>query len=149
MASTTGYNQAGIAQSQPLNPNTRIGSPPYFVGFNTVDQPNSPYSLTDIELVKRDITNQFQTPIGSRVMLPTFGSNIYRYLFEPFDEPTKSAIVQDATNVVNSDPRVSLVSVDVFQDGQALTVAMVLKFQPSGIVDNMFITFTQTDQEAY
>lgn len=149
MAYNTGQNQVGLPQKQPLNSNVYLGAPPYFVGFNTVGTTTSPYSLVDIELVKRDLTNQFQTPIGSRVMLPTFGSNIYTYLFEPFDETTKNIIIQDATNVVNSDPRVNLVSIDVFQSGQALTVAMILKFQPSGVVDNLFVTFTQADKESY
>jgi phage baseplate assembly protein W len=147
--SNIGQNQYGLVQSQPLNTNAYLGAPPYFVGFNTIGKTTSPYSLTDIELVKRDILNQFQTPIGSRVMLPTFGSNIYTYLFDPFDEITQNAIVQDATNVVNSDPRVNLVSIDVFSENQAITVAMVLQFQPSGVVDNLFVTFTQQDSESY
>ncbi len=126
-----------------------VNRKPYFVGFNTVDQPTPPYSLTDIELIKRDINNQFATPLGSRVMLPGFGSLIYNYLFDPFDEYTKDAIIQDATRVVQSDPRVALVSIDVFQEDQALTVAMVLKFQPEAITDSLFVTFSLADQESF
>lgn len=136
-------NQSGYVQKTVKNRR------PYFVGFNTVDQPNPPYSLTNIELVKRDINNQFATPMGSRVMLPGFGTNIYRYLFDPFDDYTKNAIIQDATRVVESDPRVSLVNIDVFQEDQALTVAMVLKFQPEAITDSLFVTFTLKDQESF
>jgi phage baseplate assembly protein W len=147
--SNIGQNQYGLVQSQPLNTNVYLGAPPYFVGFNTIGRTTSPYALTDVALVKRDILNQFQTPIGSRVMLPTFGSNIFSYLFEPFDEVTQAEIVADATNVVNSDPRVQLVSIDVFSENQAITVAMVLQFQPSGIVDNLFVTFTQQNAESY
>ena len=122
---------------------------PYFVGFNTVGQPNPPYSLTNIDLVKRDIYNQFATPMGSRVMLPSFGTNIPNYLFDPFDQFTKDAIIQDATRVVQSDPRVALVSIDAYQEDQALTVAMVLLFQPYAITDSLFVTFTTADQEAF
>ena len=136
-------NQSGLVQQ------TRITRKPYFVGFNTVDQPNPPYSLTNIELVKRDINNQFATPIGSRVMLPSFGTKIYDYLFDPFDEYTKNAIIVDATRVVQSDPRVSLISIDVYQEDQALTIAMVLQFQPESITDSMFVTFTLKDQESF
>lgn len=127
----------------------RLNVKPTFIGFNTVDQLNAPYSLTDVELIKRDITNQFNTPIGSRVMLPTFGSNIYTYVFDPFDDITKSNIIQDATNVVESDPRVKLVSIDVFQEGQALTVAMVLLFVPQGLTESLFVTFTTNNQESF
>ncbi len=148
-ANNIGQNQRGLVQSQTLNNNVYLGAPPYFIGFNTINRNYSPYALTDVALIKRDIENQFATPMGSRVMLPTFGSNIHNYLFEPFDGITQSAIVQDATNVVQSDPRVNLVSIDVFSENQAITVAMVLKFQPSGVVDNLFVTFTQSDQEAY
>ena len=136
-------NQNGLVK-QALKPRK-----PYFVGFNTVGQPNPPYSLTNIELVKRDINNHFATPIGSRVMLPTFGTNIYNYLFDPFDEYTKNAIVEDAVRVIQSEPRVELVTIDVFQEDQALTVAMVLLFKPESITDNMFVTFSLKDRETF
>lgn len=136
-------NQNGLVQ-QSLKPRK-----PYFVGFNTVGQPNPPYSLTNIELVKRDINNQFATPMGSRVMLPLFGTNIYNYLFDPFDEYTKNAIIEDAVRVIQSEPRVELVTIDVFQEDQALTVAMVLLFKPESITDNMFVTFSLKDKETF
>jgi phage baseplate assembly protein W len=136
-------NQKGLVQQQ------RITRRPYFVGFNTVGQPNPPYNLNNIELVKRDINNHFATPLGSRVMLPNFGTRIYEFLFDPFDEYTKGAIVADATNVVEMDPRVDLVSIDVFQEDQALTVAMVLLFKPESITDNMFVTFSLKDRDTF
>jgi phage baseplate assembly protein W len=126
-----------------------LNTKPYFIGFNTVGHPNPPYTLTDVELVKRDILNQFNTPMGSRVMLPNFGSNIYNYLFDPFDDTTKTNIIQDATRVVESDPRVQLVSIDAYQSGQAMTVAMVLLFQPQALTDSLFVTFTTINQETY
>lgn len=135
--------QTGNIQQTPSNRR------PFFIGFNTVGQSKPPYTLTNIELIKRDIYNQFATPMGSRVMLPGFGTNIYNYLFDPFDQDTINNIVIDATNVVESDPRVSLVSIDVSQAGQALTVAMVLLFQPESITQSLFVTFTAQDQESF
>lgn len=136
-------NQKGLVQA---GVRTRA---PYFIGFNTVDQPNPPYSLTNIDLIKRDINNQFATPMGSRVMLPGFGTKIYDYLFDPFDEYTKSAIVADATRIIYDDPRVELVSVDVFQENQALTVAMVLLFKPESITDSLFAIFSLKDKNTF
>lgn len=122
---------------------------PYFVGFNTVNQPTPPYSLTNIELVKRDINNQFATPLGERVMLPSFGTLIYDYLFDPFDEITKNLIIEDAVRVVQSEPRVQLVSIDVYQQDQALNVVMVLLFKPESVTDSLFVTFSLTDSETF
>lgn len=136
-------NQKGLVQKQ------IITRKPYWVGFNTVNQPNPPYSLTNIELVKRDINNQFATPMGSRVMLPGFGSRIFEMLFDPFDEYTKNAIIQDATRVVQSDPRVELINIDVFQQDQALTVAMILMFKPESITDSLFAIFSLADKESF
>jgi phage baseplate assembly protein W len=136
-------NQTGLVQQN------RITRKPYFVGFNTVGQPNPPYSLTNVDIVKRDINNQFATPMGSRVMLPNFGTRIYEYLFDPFDEYTKNAIIEDAVRVVQSDPRVSLVNIDVFQEDQALNIVMILLFKPESITDNMFVTFSLKDKETF
>ena len=135
--------QSGLIQ-QTLKPRK-----PYFIGFNTVGQPNPPYSLTNIELVKRDINNQFATPIGVRVMLPIFGTRIYDYLFDPFDEYTKNAIIEDAVRVIQSEPRVELVSIDVYQQDQALNIVMVLLFKPESITDNMFVTFSLKDKNSF
>jgi uncharacterized protein len=135
--------QTGLVQQK------RITRKPYFVGFNTVNQPNPPYSLTNLELVKRDILNHFATPLGSRVMLPSFGTRIYDLLFDPFDEYTKNAIIEDAVRVVASDPRVELVSVDVYQEDQALNVIMVVLFKPESVTDNLFVTFSLKDRETF
>jgi phage baseplate assembly protein W len=136
-------NQRGLVQQK------RISRKPYFVGFNTVNQPLPPYSLTNIELVKRDLENHFATPIGARVMLPDFGTRIYELLFDPFDEYTKNAIIEDAMRVVGTEPRVQLVTVEVFQEDQALNVVMSLLFKPESVVDNLFVTFSLKDRETF
>lgn len=122
---------------------------PLFVGFNTVNQPKPPYSLTDIDIVRRDILNQFATPLGSRLMLPAFGSNIYSYLFDPFDDYTKNAIIEDAVRVVEADPRVQMVSIEVSQTDQALTVAMILLYVPQNITTSLYAEFSLTDKEIF
>jgi phage baseplate assembly protein W len=136
-------NTRGLVQQQ------RKTQKNYFVGFNTVENPNPPYSLTNIELVKRDILNHFATPMGSRVMMPDFGTRIYEYLFDPFDEYTKNAIIEDATNVVNSDPRVDLLDIVVTQEDQALNIIMNLLFKPESITDNLFVMFSLKDRESF
>ena len=136
-------NQSGYVQK------TVKTKKPYFVGFNTVNQPNPPYTLTNLDIVKRDILNQFATPLGSRVMLPNFGTRIYEMLFDPFDEYTKNAIIEDAVRVVNDDPRVQLVQIDVYQQDQTLNVVMVLNFVPESVTDSLFVTFSLKDKETF
>jgi len=122
---------------------------PYFVGFNTINQPNPPYSLTNLDLVKRDILNHFATPMGSRVMLPNFGTRIYEMLFDPFDEITKNIIIEDAVRVVSEDPRVELQQIDVYEEDQALNVIMILLFVPESVTDSLFVSFSLKDKESF
>lgn len=122
---------------------------PFFVGFNTVDKPLPPYSLTNIELVKRDILNQFYTLPGERVMLPGFGSNIPKILMDPFDSITETAIVEDAIRVVQSDPRVELVNIEVFTEDQAITLVITLNFVTESTQEDLFVTFTIRDKESF
>lgn len=123
---------------------------PVFVGFSTVDKVKAPYTLTDIELVKRDILNHFATPVGSRIMMPEYGSNIHNYLFDPFDDFTKNAILEDAVKVIESDPRVSLVSLNITDDdNQTINLEIVLEFQPSATVDTLYVTFSQKSKETF
>lgn len=138
-----------VIKQQGLVQPKRVVRNPYFVGFNTVNQSRPPYSLTNIELIKRDLNNHFATPMGSRVMLPGFGTRIYDFLFDPFDEETKNAIIEDAVRVVSEEPRVELESIDVFSEDQALTIAMILIFKPESITDSLFVSFSLKDKESF
>lgn len=126
-----------------------ISTPPYFVGFNTVENPDPPYTLTNIELIKRDILNQFHTLPGERVMLPSFGSIIPALLMDPFDTITKDAIIEDAIRVIQSEPRVELVHIDVFEADQAITLVISLEFRPESKQEDLFVTFTIQDRETF
>lgn len=120
---------------------------PTYIGFSTVSTIKPPYSLTDIDIVKQDLLNTFKTPKGERVMLPTFGSDIWRYVFEPFDEYTKQEIIEDATAVVNTDPRVSLESINVTELDYGLRIEMVLYYAPTATAEPLAIDFLQDSED--
>jgi len=135
--------QPGTVQTNLITP------PPYFVGFNTVENPQPPYNLTNIELVKRDILNQFHTLPGERVMLPSFGSKIPLYLMDPFDDTTKDLIIEDAIRVVQSEPRVEMVDINVFEKDQAITLVITLNFLPESKQEDLFVIFTLKDRDTF
>jgi phage baseplate assembly protein W len=126
-----------------------ITPPPYFVGFNTVDNVQPPFSLTNIDLIKRDILNQFYTIPGERVMLPSFGSNIPLLLMDPFDTITENAIIEDAIRVIQSEPRVELVNISIYEKDQAITILMTLNFLPESQQQDLFVTFTAQSQDSF
>lgn len=121
---------------------------PFFTGFSTVERLQAPYSLTNIDLVKRDLLNHFATPLGSRVMLPEFGTRIHDYLFDPFDDYTRNSIMEDVVRVIQTEPRVELVSLDVFKDEHSLNILITLLFKPEAVTQDLYVTFTIADSEA-
>lgn len=112
-----------------------------YVGFSTVGRDTPPFRLFDIELVKQDLMNTFHTRRGERAMRPDYGTLIYDYLMEPFDEETKDAIIEDAITVIGTEPRVELVAIDAIELDYVLRLEIQLNFKPQDVIDNLYIEY--------
>lgn len=96
-------------------------------------------ALKDIELVKMDILNHLFTKKGERVMMPNWGSIIPEVVFEPLDEATIRYIERDIAQVINYDPRVSLVELTAepkYDEGR-VEVHVLLDYLEFDLIDNM------------
>lgn len=102
---------------------------PLYRGFSTVANTGIDTRLFDIELVKQDLLNHFNTRLGERVARPNFGSIIHDLLFDLMDERTESLVVADAQRIFSEDPRVVPldVSVDINPDRHQITLDAVLR----------------------
>lgn len=119
-----------------------------FVGFSTQEiGSRRGWSLTDIELIKRDLLNHFHTRRGERVMMPTYGTIIWDLLFEPFTEQTKNDIIKDVKAVVASEPRVELKSLNVTNMEQGIKIDIELLYTPWDAVDTLSVSFDRRAQE--
>lgn len=119
-----------------------------YIGFNTVGVITPPYSITDIDLVKQDLLNQFNTKIGERVMLPDFGSIIHNMLFEPLDDVSKEIIYEDVRRVVSSDPRCELVTDPVLTEiDNGIRIEVELNFIPQDTAEHLIIEFERDIKE--
>ena len=118
------------------------------VGFSTVGKIDPPYRLVDLELAKADLMNAFMTHRGERVMRPDFGSIIHDLLFEPFDEDTRQAMVEDAVEIVRQDPRFTLVNIDVKQLEHTLRLDLTLNYVPLDTISSMVVEFDRQNIEA-
>lgn len=119
-----------------------------YKGFSTKDKLYPPYTLTDIELVKQDIMNTFDTRKGERVMMPEFGSRIYEYLFEQLDHRTREAILDDAKQVIATEPRVEMISIDLIESEQAITLQIELLFKPQNTAEKLYVQFQRENEGA-
>ena len=95
-----------------------------FKGFSTVDlQSRRGWTLYDVDLIKRDLLNIFNTRKGERLMMPEYGTIIWDMLFEPFSDENKQAII-------NTEPRVTLTSIDVSTSDYGIMVGLELNYTP-------------------
>lgn len=74
---------------------------------------NRTFSLTDIALVEEDILNYIYTSLGTRLRMPTFGTNIPNTPFQMLDDVTLAEVRDGLKSAVNYDPRVELISLEV------------------------------------
>lgn len=120
---------------------------PIYRGYSSVQLKGGvDTSLTDIEIVKQDLLNEFQTRLGERVMRPGFGSIVHDLLFDLSDPRTEALVYSDADRIFRNDPRVETreinVSVDI--DTHTITVEATLLFVEFDMNDNFAVTFSET-----
>src|SRR6056300_1907109 len=86
-------------------------------GISTVNPGNSTKVLYDLALIKQDIINHFHIRQGEKLSDPEFGCIIWDLLFEPFTQETRTAIIENVTEIINYDPRLQArdVIVDTYE----------------------------------
>ena len=112
-------------------------------GFSTVNNNVEGFALYDFELIKQDIVNHFHIRQGEKLSDPKFGTIIWDMLFEPFTDDNKDAIIQNVTDIVNFDPRVTVqeVFVDTYDSG--IEVSCLLSYLPYNISEQLLFKFDQ------
>ena len=84
-----------------------------------------PYSLTDNNIIIMDLINHFNIRKGEKLMNPNFGCLIWDRLFDPLTPALKNAIVNDITDIINSDPRISVLKqISVQQDTSGTAILL-------------------------
>jgi phage baseplate assembly protein W len=113
-----------------------------FVGYSTVGI-NNPQDtkFTDLELIKRDLLNEFHTKKGERVMFPTFGSVVWDVLFEPMIESNKNKIIEDSIRIINDDGRVEFLQMDILETQNGIALIIQIKSLLNGQTEYLYIDF--------
>jgi phage baseplate assembly protein W len=118
-----------------------------FFGFSTVEAAKS-QNLMDIDLIKQDLLNHFNTKKNERVMMPGWGCGIWDYLFEPINH-VKENIIYEAQQVIDADPRVELENIDIIEKDHGLRIDMTLLYVPLRAVSMFSIEFDRRNSAMY
>ena len=118
-----------------------------FKGFSTLDRVKAPFTLTDHELIKRDLLNEFYTKKGERLMRPNFGSIIWDLLMDPNDDKLVSAVTEDIKRIVDKDTRVEHVNTTVYLSDHAISADVELRYLPFNNVESLYLIFEKQINE--
>lgn len=118
-----------------------------FKGFTTLDRVKSPFTITDQELIKRDLMNEFYTKIGERVMRPNFGSIIWDLLMDPSDDTLVTSVKEDIKRIVNKEKRVEHIKTTVYVSEHAISADVQLRYLPFNNVESLYLLFEKQINE--
>lgn len=118
-----------------------------FIGFSTIDRYKK-FTLTDFELVKRDLLNAFGIRQGQLPGRPGYGTVIYDYVFESQDTTTERAILAEVQRVAGGDPRISIYSANMYPQQNGILIELELQIVPSTDVERLSIFFDQEQRRA-
>lgn len=116
----------------------------FYKGFSSVDPGNTSSKLFDLELIKQDILNTFNTRRGERVMNPMFGSIIWDMLMEPVTPAVREALNSDIKRICNSDPRAVPTQMKLTEYPTGYIVEVTLKLKGTDVSTHMIMTFDQS-----
>lgn len=118
-----------------------------FIGFNTINQYKK-FTLTDFELIKRDLLNAFNIRPGALPGRPEYGSMIWDYLFEGQVEGTQLAIQQEVQRVAGGDPRIFISDVQAYPQENGILIEVQLTIINTSNAEILNIFFNQETRNA-
>jgi phage baseplate assembly protein W len=134
------YKQIRVPSNQ--KPQSPVQSRAYR-GLSTVNPGNKSNVLYDIALIKQDIINHFHIRQGEKLGDPEFGTIIWDAIYEPLTDQLKEVIADNVTKIVNSDPRVTVESINLESYESGLIIDCVLTYLPYNISESMRLKFDE------
>ena len=120
---------------------------PTFIGFNTINQYKK-FTLTDFELIKRDLSNALNIQQGELPGRPGYGTTIWSYVFENQNSTTVSGIIAELQRVIAGDPRIYFSDAQVYPQDNGMLIEVQLQVVSSSNAERLAIFFDQETRRA-
>jgi len=118
-----------------------------FIGFNTQGQYKK-FTLTDFELIKRDLLNAFNIRQGQLPGRPAYGTTLWDFLFEAQLEDLQTNIVTEVQRVAGGDPRIFISDTQVYPQENGILIELQLAVVPSTNAERLSIFFDLQQRSA-
>lgn len=118
-----------------------------FIGFSTIDRFKK-FTLTDFDLIKRDLLNAFNIRQGELPGRPGYGTILWGFVFENQLEPLQKNIEDEIQRVCGGDPRVAVSDLQVFPQENGILIQLAVTVVPSLNADRLSIFFDLQQRRA-
>ena len=118
-----------------------------FKGFSTINQYKK-FTLTDNELIKRDLLNALTIREGELPGRPSFGTRLWNFIFEPNTPDIVRQITAELERTTTYDPRIRIDDVIVTTDPNGVILELVVTFVPGLNPEVLQIKFDEESQTA-
>lgn len=118
-----------------------------FIGFNTQGQYKK-FTLTDFELIKRDLLNAFNIRQGQLPGRPQYGTVLWDFLFENQLEELQQSITREVQRVAGGDPRIYISDIQTYPQENGILIELELQVVPSTDAERLSIFFDLQQRNA-
>jgi phage baseplate assembly protein W len=118
-----------------------------FIGYSTINQYKK-FTLTDGELVKRDLLNAFNIRQGTLPGRPDYGSTLLDYIFENQDTTTERAIITEIQRIASGDPRIYISDLNFYPQQNGVLIELQVQIVPGTNSEQLSIFFDQSTRQA-
>ena len=118
-----------------------------FKGFSTIGKYKK-FTLTDNELIKRDLLNALTIREGELPGRPSFGTRLWNFIFEPNTPDIVRQITAELERTTTYDPRIQINDVIVTTDPSGVILELVVTFTPGLNPEVLQIKFDEELQTA-
>jgi len=118
-----------------------------FIGFNTINQYKK-FTLTDFDLIKRDLSNALNIQQGELPGRPSYGTTIWGFLFENQSPTTEANLLAEIQRVAGGDPRLYITGAQVYPQDNGMLVQVSIQAVNSSETELLSIFFNQESRRA-
>lgn len=118
-----------------------------YIGFNTINQFKK-FTLTDFDLIQRDLLNAFNIRQGELPGRPSYGTLMWNFIFENQIEELANNIRREVLRVAANDPRIAVSEIQVYPQQNGILVQLQIAVVPSTNAEILSIFFDLQQQSA-
>ena len=118
-----------------------------FIGYNTINQFKN-VTLTDFELIKRDLLNAFNIRQGEVPGKPGVGTTLWNFIFDNQTPEVTSQIYNEVQRVTATDPRIYISDVQVYAQENGLLIELQVATVASSEPEQLAILFDEQSRRA-